>query len=96
MTPEMLADLEAWRLGQYTRVDESDGFSDYRKAHESQVFLRKWHQEIANPWRGFLTPEERAASLHHPVLVKNARGEVSIAILNEHNGQGIFRWMEIP
>lgn len=91
----MKTELQAWLDARAYQPDESGTEHDLRVAFAAARFLDKHAQSILHPWRGFLTPEERAASQGQPVLVKNARGEVSIMILGDDNGHGIFAWMPI-
>ena len=93
---DMREELRAWIESQALRPDETQTEHDMRRAFDAFRFLVKHRQRILFPWRGFNTPEEREASLHHPVLVKNARGDVTIAVLNEFDGQGVVQWMDIP
>lgn len=100
----MREDLEAWRIGQYVRSDETQTEHDLRCAFHSLRFLRKYHDQIADPWVpcDFTWP-----AYGERVLVRNSTSSyIGFARLIEGRGvwmsdhgtefHRVTHWMRIP
>ena len=84
-------DLEEWRLAQYVRSGESSIEHDLRCAFLSWRFLRKYHQEMSNPWRA-LDPANPASfpPFLERVLVKGNSMRQTIACVVLDNQMRVF------